>query len=193
LSEPDPELDLQKAVTVGRIVAAHGLRGDVKVQPFTDFPERFDRGARLWLDGAPRRVEQSRWQGGSVFLRFEGVSSRTQAEELRGKELMLPEAEPIAEEGRYYLHDIVGLRVEDPAGETLGRVADVLSTGSNDVYVVRGERGELLLPAVDDVVKTIDVPGGRIVAELLEGLEFRQTAPRLRSRRPSPTSRNRRE
>ena len=166
------EIDPQTAVCVGRVVGAHGLRGEVRVEPLTDFPERFEAGSVLWLDGAPRRVEASRWRGRSVYLKLDGASSRTEAAALRGKELMAPEPRPIEEAGRYYRHDVVGLRVEDEAGAALGRVADILVTGANDVYVVRGEQGELLLPAIEDVVREVDVAGGRLVVALLPGLEF---------------------
>jgi 16S rRNA processing protein RimM len=175
LTDPFPELLPESAVTVGRISAPFGIRGELKVLPLTDFPARFRPGQRLWLQGEPRRIERSRWDKNDVVLKLEGIDTRTQAEGLRGEVLMLPEAATL-ESGRYYLHDIIGLRVEDAAGETLGKVADVLSTGANDVYVVRGDRGELLLPAIDDVVKEVDLTGGRLVVEILEGLEFHKAA-----------------
>ena len=181
----------ESPVVVGRIVTAHGVRGEVKVEPLSDFPERFARGSRLWLDGIERAVQSGRWQRSQVILKLSGVDSRNEAEALRGKELTVPDiAELPAGEEVYYLHDIVGLRVETPGGETLGEVYDVLSTGSNDVYVVRGDRGELLLPALDDVVLEVDVPGGRIVVDVPEGIEFHGNAakkPRSASRRKTPS------
>lgn len=160
-------------VVVGRIVTAHGVRGEVKVEPLSDFPERFSRGSRLWLDGVERVVQSGRWQRSQVIVKLAGIESRNDAETLRGKDLTVPNiAELPPGEGVYYLHDIVGLRAVTRDGESLGEVYDVLSTGSNDVYVVRGERGELLLPALDDVVIEVDVPGGRIVLDVPEGIEF---------------------
>ncbi len=185
MSPPSSEFDPKTAVSVGRVAGAHGLRGEVKVAPLTDFPERFDPGSRLWLEGTPRVVEGSRWRGGLVYLKLAGVDSREAAAKLRGKELMVPEAQPLRESGRYYRHDIVGLRVEDRRGQWLGRVVDVLVTGANDVYVVRGERGELLLPAVEDVVGEVDLAGGRLVVELLPGLEFRAVTKARPRRRAS--------
>jgi 16S rRNA processing protein RimM len=178
------QLNPDTAVTIGRITAAHGIRGEVKVEPLTDFPQRFQPGSRLWLDGAPHDVERGRPQGRNVILKLRGVDSRTQAEALAGKALLAPEAAPIEDEGVYYLHDVIGLRVEDTAGQTLGRLAEVLSTGSNDVYVVRGDRGELLLPALDDVIRQVDLPGGRILVDVPDGIEFAKPAP-PRKRRPS--------
>jgi 16S rRNA processing protein RimM len=165
------------------ITSAHGVKGEVRVSSLTDFPERYKPGAVLWLDGRAVRVERSRWQRRDVIVKFEGVATRDAAEALRRKELQVAAAAPL-DEGVFYQHDIIGLRAVTPAGEVLGRIADVLSTGSADVYVVRGDRGELLLPAVEDVVREIDVANGRIEVELLQGLEFTR-APVRRPRRPS--------
>jgi 16S rRNA processing protein RimM len=182
-------------VTVGRIVTPHGVRGELKVESLTDFPERFRRGSRLWLDGVEFSVELGRVLGRHVILKLEGIDDRNAAEAIRGRELTVPDVAELTEEGVYYQHDIVGLRVEDEAGSELGRVVDVLLTGSNDVYVVQGERGELLLPALDDVVKQIDIATGRIVVDLPGGLEFQAKAPprqkappRARRRKPKPAS-----
>jgi len=173
----DSDLNLATAVTVGRITAAHGIRGEIKVEPLSDFPARFQPGSRLWLDGVPYEVERGRWQKRSVILKLRGVDSRTQAEALPGKELLAAEVTPIEDEDVYYLHDVIGLRVEDTKGELLGKLTEVLSTGSNDVYVVRGDHGELLLPALDDVIREVDVPGGRIVVDIPDGIEFARPGP----------------
>jgi 16S rRNA processing protein RimM len=191
--EQQTPFDVSTAVSVGRIAAAHGLKGDLKVQPLSDFPNRFDVGSHLWLDGAPVRVERSRRQQGSVFLKLEGVDTRTAAEALRGKELQVQQAQPIYEKGRYYLHDIIGLEVVEADGSALGRLEDVMATGANDVFVVRGERGELLLPVVEDVIEDIDLRGKRIVVKLLPGLEFSGGPKRVRPRprhakRPAQTA-----
>jgi 16S rRNA processing protein RimM len=173
---------------VGRITAAHGVKGEVKVQPLSDFPQRFEQGSRLWLDGMPQEVERGRHQGRNVILKLSGVETRTEAEALIGKDLLAAEATRIEVEDVYYLHDVIGLRVEDETGETLGKLTEVLSTGSNDVYVVRGERGELLLPALDDVVREVDVAGGRMVVQVPDGIEFARAAtPRGAPRRKGTT------
>ena len=182
MTPPTPEFDPQTAVNVGLIRSPHGLRGEVKVESLTDFPERFDPGATVWLDGAPLKVERSRWQGRSLVLKLEGIDDRMGAERLRGKELRAP---PLAELGEdtYYRDDLIGLKVVDALGEPLGALADIFPTGSNDVYVVRGPRGELLLPAIDDVIKEIDLAGRRIVVEVIEGLEWDAGRAGTRSRR----------
>jgi 16S rRNA processing protein RimM len=186
LTRPAPEFDPETAVTVGVILAPHGVRGEVRVEVLTDFPERFDPGGTLWLDGAPVRIESSRAQGKSFLLKLGGVSNRAAAETLRGRELMAPRLEELGE-GTYYRDDLIGLAVVTKSGERLGELADIFSTGSNDVYVVRGQKGELLLPATDDAVLEVDLPAGRVVVEVLEGLEWTAPkAPALRRRRPKP-------
>ena len=193
MTTPDPELDPATAVTVGRITAPHGIRGEVKVEPLTDFPQRFEAGSRLWLDGTPYTVERGRWQQRNVILKLRGIDTRNQAEALPGKELLAPQAMPIEAEGVYYLHDILGARVQETSGAALGELADVFSTGANDVYVVRGPRGEILLPALDDVVLEVDLQARRITVAIPDGLEFTTAAPPKRRRplqqkkpRPAP-------
>jgi 16S rRNA processing protein RimM len=181
---PEPQaLDPETAVTVGRISSIHGIKGELRVMPLTDFPQRFDAGAQVWLDGKPLRVRRRRWQGKEIIVSLEGIDDRDTAEAARGKELLVPSPTELPEDV-FYQHDIIGLRAVTLDGEVLGRIADVLSTGSNDVYVVQGPRGELLLPALEDVVREIDVASGRIVVEVLEGLEFTR-AQSPKPRRPT--------
>ena len=141
-------------MAVGWIAAPWGVRGDLKVQPLTDFPERFQRGAALWVRGRRYEVQRSRWSRGFVYLGLSGIDSRNAAEELRGALLEVPESDltPLPE-GQYYRFQVIGLEVRTPEGRSLGRVAEILSTGSNDVYVVRGGPRELLIPAIEDVVQ----------------------------------------
>jgi 16S rRNA processing protein RimM len=160
------------------------VRGELKVEPLTDFPQRFEGGSELWLDGTAYAVERGRWQRRQVILKLRGIETRDQAEALQGKTLLAPAALELEDEGVYYLHDILGAAVLDEAGETLGEVAEVLATGSNDVYVVRGPKGELLLPALDDVVLAVDVKARRITVAVPQGLEFSAPAkPRRGGRR----------
>jgi len=158
-------------VAVGRVLSAHGLRGEVKVEPLTALLEHFTAGRRLWIGQAAHEVEASRQQKDSVLLKLSGVASVEAAKALRGCPLSLPESElaPLPE-GEYYAHQIVGLEVYDRDGAPLGKVVELLPTGSNDVYVVDGPRGELLLPAIDDVIIEVDVAGGRMVVSLMDGM-----------------------
>ncbi|HEY8489769.1 MAG TPA: ribosome maturation factor RimM [Dehalococcoidia bacterium] len=159
-------------VAVGRVVRPWGVTGDLKVQPLTDFPEeRFAPGAEVWLRGRRYAVDGARLHRGYVYLRLTGVHSANDAEALRDALVEVPEAalRPLPP-GEYYRFQILGLAVYSTEGEYLGQVRDVLTTGSNDVYVVRDDGPELLVPAIDDVVKDVDLAAGRMTVELLEGM-----------------------
>jgi 16S rRNA processing protein RimM len=177
---PDKSSDLLKSelryLAIGQVIRAHGVRGEISVTILTDFPERF--AAMEWvylgneLEAEPFRLENYRWHKQNVLLTLAGVTSRTQAEKLRGQLVQIPieEAMPLPE-GSYYLYQLLGLQVMTGAGQILGVVKDILETGANDVYVVQGEdQAEILLPAIPDVVKAIDLENGQMVVELLDGL-----------------------
>jgi 16S rRNA processing protein RimM len=161
-------------------MGAHGIRGEVKVQILTDDPRRFDRLAQVWLgtadvdDPLPCPLESYRLHKGRALLKLQGCDDRSTAETLRGYLVQIPIEQAIPlEEGEFFEHQIVGLQVWTSAGEHLGRVEEILYTGANEVYVIRGPqpgRAELLIPAIEDVVLEIDPQAGRLVVELIEGL-----------------------
>ncbi len=162
----------QTAVLVGVIVAPHGTKGQVKVDMHTLFPGRFAAGETLFLDGHSYRVQHSVLQGGErVVVKLEGIDNRTEAEGLSNKSLTVPqERVPSLPQGEYYHFQIIGMGVHTVEGEYLGKIAEILSTGANDVYVVKGEGGQLLIPALDHVIKNVDVPKTSMVVDLPEGL-----------------------
>jgi 16S rRNA processing protein RimM len=173
-------------VAVGRVLRPWGLTGAVKVAPLTDFPDRFLPGARLWLAGVERTVERGHLQRGFPHVKLSGIDTVAAAAAARGLLLEVPEAElrPLAE-GEYYHHQLMGLAVVATDGIALGRVGEVLQPGGNAVLVVRGPRGEVLLPFTDDVVRRVDLDTGRIEVELIEGLLPDRRTPRPRGRRSS--------
>ncbi len=158
-------------VIVGFIKGAWGIHGAVKVEAASDSPERFSIGSLLYLDHLPVKVEESFRQRGSLVLKLEGVSSRSDAEVHRGKPLHVPSsAVPTLSEGIYYHFQIIGMQVWTTEAEYLGIVGSILSTGSNDVYVVIDGDRELLVPALEEVVLEVDVEGRRMTVDLPEGL-----------------------
>jgi len=165
-------------MAVGQIIGAHGLYGELKVEVYTDFPERFTPGARLLLgeDLETMTVESAPPHKSNLLIRLAEIEDRTAAEDLRGLWLYVPEAEASAlEEGAYWIHDIVGLRVITTEGQEIGTITDVFATGANDIYVVRPHPGvnqgrELLLPAIEDVVDRVDLEQRTMVIRLLDGL-----------------------
>lgn len=158
---------------VARILGPHGLQGEVKAEVLTDFPDRFSLLKTVYVGDelSPAVLEGHRLQGGKIILKLEGCEDRENAAELQGKlvYVTLEEAVPLAED-EYYVYEIMGLEVWTTEGEFLGYVDEVLHTGSNDVYVVKNGRGEVLVPALSDVVREVDLERGRIEVRLMEGL-----------------------
>ena len=173
---PTDEAGGAAPILIGIIAKAHGIQGEVVVDPTTDTPGRFDAGrvmAAAFPSGAGRvlkvasvRPFQHRW-----LVRFEGIETRNDAETLRGAELTIrrDQVAPLPE-GRFYRFELVGLAAATPDGRALGRVEEVFSTGSNDVIVVRGERGEILVPLLDTVLVAVDRDAGTITLAPPPGL-----------------------
>ncbi len=161
-------------LVIARIVSPQGNRGEVKAELVTDFPERFASTASVYLGPEHRRyeVEGHHFLEDAVVLKLKEVDTIDQAERLRGMLVEVPEEEAVKlPKNHYFWHQILGLRVVSVEGELLGQVDDILQTGSNDVYVVHGPRGELLIPAIKQVVKSVDPAQGTITVELMPGLE----------------------
>lgn len=165
-------------LVVGVFVGPHGLRGEVKLRPLTDFPERLPTLKLLRLrypkgEEASLRVRAARVHGEMILFTLEGVEDRDAADALRGAQVLIraDEATPLPE-GRFYVHQLLGLRVLTPGGEELGRVTEVLQNPANDVYVA----GKYLIPATHDAILRLAPEEGILVVrskEYLEGEEVR--------------------
>ncbi|MFO8240763.1 MAG: ribosome maturation factor RimM [Dissulfuribacterales bacterium] len=161
---------------IGKIVKTHGIRGEVQAYSYSDIRYFFDYKDIFvqdkYGDKMPHRLVTARVKKGrSVILALEGVVDLTQAGSLVNTEIFLDRSKlSLLAEGEYYWHEIEGLSVVSAKGEKLGILSDVLSTGAHDVYVVKGERGEILVPAVEQIVKTIDPEKGLMVVDLPLGL-----------------------
>ena len=160
-------------VLVGKIGRAHGLRGEVSVHVRTDEPERrFTPGASLRVGDRPRTVASARWHSGTLLLGLEGVTDRTAAEALRGRELWadVPADEAPADEGEYWDRQLVGLEVLDAAGAVAGTIGEVLHLPAHDVLVVRTSGGDRLVPFVSEVVPVVDLEAGHVRVADIGGL-----------------------
>lgn len=165
-------------LAVGRVSRPHGVRGELRVKILTDYPGRLGQHAYFYLASPDspemvRRypVEKLRRHKEVLLLKLGGCDDRTGAEELRGQLVQIPTEEAVPlEEGEYYDFQLIGVKVEAESGESLGQVVEVLKTGANDVYIVRGSWGEVLLPAVKDVVLKLDIEARQMVVNLLPGL-----------------------
>lgn len=162
-------------LAIGQVIRAHGIRGEISVKVLTDFPERFDTIEWVYLgnefQAEAYRLESYRWHKQHVLLKLEGVVSRTEAEHLANQFVQVPIEEAVQlPEGEYYLYQLLGLEVVTTTGERLGQITAILETGANDVFVVKQEDQEILLPDIPDVVKKIDLAQGQVIVELIEGL-----------------------
>jgi 16S rRNA processing protein RimM len=160
-------------LVIGRILGPHGTKGEVQVEILTDFPERFDELETVYLGEELQAVELEgcRRHGSRALLKLVGYESRDEATKLRGQLVQVPIGDAVLlENDEYYLYEIVGLEVLTIEGERLGRVAEVIETGSNDVYVVRDGDQEILIPALSDVVTRVDLDAGQIEVRLPRGL-----------------------
>ncbi|KKM11866.1 hypothetical protein SY88_06710 [Clostridiales bacterium PH28_bin88] len=164
-------------VTVGRITATQGHRGEVRVYPLTDFPERFNRLEKVIVNqhGSTRElaVEAARKHQNVIVLKFREVTTMDEAETLRDALVQIDEKDVVPlPPGHYYIFQLVGLPVYSMSGELLGRLVDVQQTGANDVYLVKSDTSgeEIFVPALKEVVKCIDLEQGKIMVELPPGL-----------------------
>ena len=171
-------------ILVGRIVGTHGLTGGVRAIVLSDVSHRFAAGQVLYVLGQPYVVSssapasfkakhpgKSNNSGRQIILRFQGLDSEDSVKGLVGEELTVPEtAVPSLPEGEYFHYQIMGLQVLTEDGENLGKVSEILETGSNDVYVTSGDSGELLIPALADVIREIRLSDGVMVVSLPDGL-----------------------
>ena len=157
-------------IAVGKIVAPHGVRGDLRILPGVDWPEEYQALARIRLGGVWRRVLSARPHKNIYILRLEGVTDRNAAEALVGLAAEVAETDmPKRPEGRWYDFQIEGLTAYDEAGAEVGRITEVLHTGANDVYTIRPKEGkEILLPAIPDCVLAVDPAAGRMTVRLQE-------------------------
>jgi len=156
-------------VRIGYVRRAVGLRGEVEVEPLTDDTGRFHPGLSLRAGAGVRQVEAVRNGAGTLVLKFTGVDNRDLADDLRGKylEIETAEVQPLPE-GSYYHWQLLGLEVFDVAGARVGEITDILDNPANDIYVISADDRQVLVPAVSEVVRSIDLAAGRIVVDLPE-------------------------
>ena len=154
----------------GKIVNTHGIRGEVKIQPWADGPEFFSGLKRLFIDGQPVKILSSRQHKGCIIILFDGISDIDSAVKLKNKIVFISREDVPLPEGSYFIQDAIGLTAVDfETGKELGTVKDVFSTPANDIFVIKGER-EILVPAVSEFVKLVDTDSGIVKIKLIEGM-----------------------
>lgn len=167
---------MEEYFEIGQIVNTSGLKGVIKVKPFTDDITKFNNFKTIYISIKKElkefKIEQVRFSKNMVFLKLEGIDTIEEAENYRNLYLKIKrDKDEELEEGSYYIVDIIGCKVYTDEQKELGKVDDVFSTGSNDVYVVKDEESrQILLPAIKEVIKNIDIENKTITVHLLEGL-----------------------
>ncbi|GEK27693.1 ribosome maturation factor RimM [Furfurilactobacillus siliginis] len=167
--------------TIGKIVNTQGLKGELRVIADTDFPaERFAKGKTVYVTAnqpqAKREqltITSARNHKSFILITFAGLNDINMVEKYKGSDLFVTEAEqqPLPE-GQYYYREIIGLHVIDETGTDIGSIKEVMAPGANDVWVVkRAGKSDLLLPVIDQVVKSVDIEAGQVHIEMMAGLD----------------------
>jgi 16S rRNA processing protein RimM len=161
-------------IAVGRIGRAHGVKGEVSVLSLSEVASRFEPGSRLFAGergDRPLTVASARPHRARLIVAFEEVGDRSRAEELGGEYLFVPAASvPSLPEGAYWPHDLVGCDVVTEEGRSLGTIREVVHGPANDLWATDGPAGEVLVPALMDVVREVDLAGRRVVVREVPGL-----------------------
>jgi 16S rRNA processing protein RimM len=174
MSPPTPE-DFR---AIGKVIVAHGLQGTLKVDSWSDFDERFDALEWVFLqvegnEPVKFKVVDVRFSTRHVLLKLDGLTKREQAEQFKNAELLVPESErwPLPP-NRYYISELIGLHAIGSDETELGSVTDIITSGAQDLLVVDGPHGELLIPIVDEWVSEVDVVAGKVHIINWQGLVF---------------------
>jgi 16S rRNA processing protein rimM len=167
---------MQEYFEVGQIVNTFGIKGQLKVKPFTDDMERFEELKTVYIckknEMKKVEIEDVKYNKQCVLLKVKGIEDLTEAEKYKGLFLKIDrkDAKKLPKD-TYFIADILGLEVYTDEGELLGKVDDIFPTGANDVYVVKNELGkQILLPSIPEVLKEIDLEKGKVIVHLIEGL-----------------------
>lgn len=167
---------MEEYLEIGQIVNTNGLKGILKVKPFTDDITRFEKLKTIYIQKANEliefKIEKVRYSKNMVLLKLEGIDDINEAEKYRNFYIKIDRKDAVElEENSYFIIDIIGSEVFTDENNLLGKVIDILQTGSNDVYAVKDDKGkEILLPAIEDVIKDVDIKNKKIIVHLLDGL-----------------------
>ncbi|MDD4875906.1 MAG: ribosome maturation factor RimM [Dehalococcoidales bacterium] len=160
-----------KFIIIGQILAPWGDGGKLKIKVMTDFPQRFASSSIIYINQCPMTIDSTEHYKGGTIIKLKSVDTFTDAEKLRGKLIEIHyDQVHVLSEGQYYHFQLIGLEVWTTQNKLLGKITEVISGQSNDNYVVKDNEGEVLIPAIEDVVKTVDLDNGRVIIEPIKGL-----------------------
>ena len=161
---------LKQYLEAGKITATHGVRGEVRIQPQTNSPEFLCGFKTLYIDNTPMKVLSSRAYKSGVFILFEGVDGIDSAVRLKNKTVYIDRNDAKLDVGEHFLSDLIGLKaIDEASGEELGKITEIIPLTPHHVYVITGKR-EILVPAVKDFVREINIDDGRVTFRLIEGM-----------------------
>ncbi len=164
---------MEQYLEIGRVVSTHGLRGELRVDPWCDSPQFLCQFKTLYLKkGETKLSVSSRPHKTIAIVKAKGIDTIEEAEKLRGRILYINRSDARLAPGEYFIQDLMGLDVIDiDTSKSYGKITDVLKTGANDVYQVTDEKKkDYLIPVIDDVVKEIDINGGKVLIKPLKGI-----------------------
>ncbi len=167
---------MEQLMEIGQIVNTYGIKGFVKVMPFTDNINRFEDLESIYLQTKKGletfEIEEVKYSKNMVLLKLKGIDDINIAENYRNCYLKIDRKDAVElPEDTYFIVDLLDMEVETEEGEILGKIIDVYPTGSNDIYVVKNEEGkQILLPAISQVIKTVDIQNKKMIVHLLNGL-----------------------
>lgn len=155
---------MKEFMSIGQITKPHGVKGEVKVFSLTDSLEEFKTLKKVYIDNVERRITSCKLQNDRVILKIDGIESMNDAEKYRNKYLKIHREDArILEEDTYYIADLLDCEVFDTDGEKLGKIYDVIETGSNDVYWVKGGKKEVLIPALKEIVLEVNIEENKVL------------------------------
>ncbi len=163
---------MKEFLETGKFSGTHGVRGMVRIQPWCDSAEFLCSFKTLYLEsGEAFKVEKIQPHGNVVIAKLSGIDTIEAAEQLRNKTIFIKRSDVVLEEGSYFVQDIIGCRVYDiENSDLLGEVCDVSETGANDVWHIKTENGIVLIPKIDEIVKSVDIEAGEIKISVMKGL-----------------------
>lgn len=167
--QPEPDF-----LAIGRVSRPHGIHGEIRVEMLTDIPDRWIGLKTVFLGSQRHKIEiqGSRQHKNVALLKLTGYTDRESAESLRGEVIYVPFKDAIQlEPDEFYHYQVIGLEVQTESGDVLGEIVDVLRPpGANEVFVVHGVRGEILIPVISDVIRSLDVDSGVVIIHPIPGL-----------------------
>lgn len=162
---------MQDKFEIGKIVNTFGIKGEVKVIPYTDDIEQFKKIKNIYVNNDVMEIESVRYHKNTIILKFKGIDTMNDAENIRNSILKIQRTKKKLPQNTYYITDLIGLDVYTDEDKLLGKVKDIYNTGANDIYIVEtSENKEILLPAIKEVIKKVDIENKKIIVHILKGL-----------------------